>query len=96
MQRFSPFIKSGTIKTGFKNRPQWPHDVDKSLYKKGGNVGTWETEIVEAGVSMWDETVGTDNMATMTTLRYEDQSADTQSPDTRDSEVSSAVHIGPR
>ena len=45
---------------------------------------------------MWDESVGTDNMATMTTLRYEDQSADTQSPDTRDSEVSSAVHSGPR
>ena len=28
MQRFSPFIKSRTIKTGFKNWPQWPHDVD--------------------------------------------------------------------
>ena len=45
---------------------------------------------------MWDESVGTDNMATMTTLRYEDQSADTQSPEPipRDSEVSSAMHIG--
>ena len=32
---------------------------------------------------MWDESVGTDNMVTMTTLRYEDQSADTQSPDTQ-------------
>ena len=38
------------LKQALKIDPNGPHDVDKSLYKKGGNVGTWETEIVEAGV----------------------------------------------
>ena len=44
---------------------------------------------------MWDESVGTDNTVTMTTPRYEEHSADRESPDTLGA-LRSAVDIGGR